>query len=473
MENNNGRLSGRVWIAIFVFMLMGTTAAGVETMYLSIFLNDTVFKDGTMGASLTLTDTVNLITSLTATMAGIAAFVMGTLSERMKNRKAFISIGYIVWGAVMVIFGAVNRDNVAKLLGLSDVAEIITVTAIMVVGFALVLAFLRATSSDAVFNSWLTDVSTPQTTTTIETVFTILGFVSTGILTVLISIAQSERMSYGAVFVVLGVAAIGIGVLGFSIIDDPKKFENAVKEDVKTNYWADLFYGFRPKAVKENLNLYLILLSGCLFNCAFQVFYPYLFLYIDSVVFPENKLLNLDGNGLIALALAGVTFSICCAAILMARVKTQKTFVFVASVVCYTVGLFILSSTTHIVGIIAGVPVMLVGYIIIMIEFAADVRNNIPQDKVGLFQGIRMIFLNFIPMIVGPTLGNIAAKNSNITYMSNGAEKVLPTKDMFLYAAIIGVMIFVPMLLFLKRDKAKRMKDAQETVTEETIEVQE
>ena len=456
MSNNNGRLSGRTWRAIIIFMLMGSTAAGVETMYLSIFLNDTVFKDGTMGAAVTLTDTVNLIVSLTAAVAGIATFLMGTLSEKMKNRKAFISIGYIIWGIVMVLFGTVNRENVASLLGISDNAKIITITALTVVGFSLVLAFLRSTSSDAAFNSWLTDVSTPESTVTIETVFTILGFVSTGIITVLMTSAQSEKITYGSVFVILGIAGIIIGASGFFLIDNPKKFEEAVKEDIKTNYWADLFYGFRPRAIKENLNLYLILLSGCLFNCAFQVFYPYLFLYIDSVVFPENKMLNLDGNGLIALVLAAVTFSVCCAAILMARAKTKKALVFVTSVVCYVVGLFILSSTTHIVGIIAGVPVVLVGYIIIMIEFAADVRNNIPQDKVGLFQGIRMIFLNFIPMFVGPTLGNIAAKNSSITYMSNGAEKVLPTKSMFLYAAIIGIMIFVPMLPFLKRDKARK-----------------
>ena len=73
-----------------------------------------------------------------------------------------------------------------------------------------------------------------------------------------------------------------------------------------------------------------------------------------------------------------------------------------------------------------------------------------------------MIFLVMIPMIVGPTLGNIAAKNSDVTYMENGAEKVLPTELMFLYAAIVAVLIFIPMLAFLKRDSQK----AKETVSE-------
>ena len=108
---------------------------------------------------------------------------------------------------------------------------------------------------------------------------------------------------------------------------------------------------------------------------------------------------------------------------------------------------------------IIGVALVLIGYIVIMIQFAATVRDNIPQDKVGLFQGVRMIFLVMIPMIVGPTLGNIATKNSNVTYIENGAEKVLPTEAMFLYAAIVAILIFIPMLAFLKKDKERAVKE--------------
>ena len=65
-------------------------------------------------------------------------------------------------------------------------------------------------------------------------------------------------------------------------------------------------------------------------------------------------------------------------------------------------------------------------------------------------------------MIVGPTLGNIAAKNSTVTYMENGAEKVLPTEAMFLYAAIVAAIIFIPILAFLKKDKEKALKAMSE-----------
>lgn len=455
MSNKKGQLSARIWITIILFMFISAIAGGVESMYLGLFLDNTVFRDGEMGASLTLTDAVNLIASLAAVISGITTFVMGTLSEKLKNRKLFISVGLILWGIVMLVFSAVKRENVANTFGYTDIAETITATAVIVISFALVLAFLRSTTCDAAFNSWIVDVSTPETSTIIETAFTVMGFVSTGVITALVSNAQSGKMEYSGIFILFGVLAIVLGGLGFLLIDNPKKFENTENSQKKTSYWADLFYGFRPSTVKKYSNLYLMLSSGCLFNIAYQVFYPYLFIYISSVIIPANKGVNLLSAEVIITAIIAITVVVAGVLLFMKVYPINKTFSFIPSVLCLILGLLILSSTKRIAGVIAGLGPGILGYIIIMIQFGATVRDNIPKDKVGLFQGIRMIFLFFIPSIIGPTLGNIAAKNSDVTYMSNGAEKVLPTEVMFLYAAIIAVLIFIPMLAFLKKDKER------------------
>lgn len=453
MSNKKGRLSMRVWTAIILFMFISSIASGVESMYLGLFLDNTVFKDGAMGASITLTDTVNLIASLAAVVSGITTFVMGTLSEKMKNRKLFVSVGFILWGIVMLIFSAVKKDNVANVFGFTDIAEVITATAIIAISFALVLAFLRSTTCDAAFNSWIVDVSTPETSATIETAFTIMGFVATGVITVLVSNAQSGKMEYSAIFVLFGMIAIILGVLGFFLIDNPKRNEDAEKTEKETSYLSDLFYGFRPSTIKKHSNLYLMLSSGCLFNCAYQVFFPYLFIYLGSVVIPANEGVNILSAEVIITTIIAVIAVVAGVLLFMKLYPISKSLSFIPSVLCLILGLLILSSTKNIVGIIAGLGPGLLGYIIIMIQFGATVRDNIPKDKVGLFQGIRMIFLIFIPSIIGPTLGNIAAKNSDVTYMANGAVKVLPTESMFLYAAIIAVLIFIPMLPFLKKDK--------------------
>lgn len=459
MSNNKGRLSIRVWTAIILFMFMGSIAGNVESMYLGLFLNNTVFKNGTMGASLTLTDTINLIASLSAVVSGIATFVMGTLSEKKKNRKLFISVGFILWGIVMLVFSLVRGGNIGGFFGLRDISEIVTVTAITVIAFALVLAFLRSTTSDAAFSSWLTDVSTPETSAKIETAFTIMGFVATGVITFLVASAESGKRDYSEIFVLLGMTAIVIGILGFALIENPRRSKKKKKKEKESSYWSDLFYGFKPSVVKENSNLYLILSSGCLFNCAFQVFFPYLFIYLASVVIPANKGVNLLSTKVVVPVIIAIVVVAVSVLVLMKVYAKNKAVPFIASVLCLIVGLLILSSTKSIVGIIVGLAPALIGYIIIMIQFGATVRDNIPKDKVGLFQGIRMIFLFFVPRIIGPTLGNIATKNSDITYIENGAEKVLPTEAMFLYAAIVAALIFIPMLAFLKKDKERVLKE--------------
>lgn len=463
MNDNKGPLSVRVWIAIILFMLMGSIAGNTESMYLGLFLDNTVFKNGPMGASITLTDAVNLIVSLGAVISCVTAFIMGTLSEKLKNRKAFISIGYIVWGIVMLLFSFVSKENVTKLFGFSDVAKSITVTAVIVVTFALVLAFLRSTAADTAFNSWLTEVSTPETSSMIEVLFTIMGFVATGIITILVAMAQSDStiMEYSSIFILLGLAAIIAGVIGFFIIHNPKKIEETKKTEMEKNHDGDPLYGLRPSTIKEHSNLYLMLSSGCLFNCACQVFFPYFFIYISSVIIPQNK--EFEEPVFILLALISVSIGLMLVLVLMKASSKHKALAFVPSVILLIIGFLILSSTRNIFGFVIGLAPTFVGYVIIMIKFGATVRDNIPQDKVGLFQGVRMIFLFLIPMVVGPTLGNIAAKNSNIKYTaSNYAEKLLPTEDMFLYSAIISALIFIPMIAFLIKDSKKAKKENDE-----------
>lgn len=460
MSKNNGKITARVWIGLIIFMLMGSIVAGVESMYLSVFLDSTVFDQGAMGSKITLTDAVNIRTSVAAIIAGVTAFVMGTLSEKLKNRKIFIAVGYIAWGVVAIVLGFVRKENIAKLFGYSNSAEIVTVTVITVIGIALIMAFLRATSNDSVFSAWITDVTTPKTTMLVETIFTVMGFVATGVISAMISFAEHLTILYNIFLVILGVLAIVVGVAAFFIIDNPEKFEKKEDDNApKTSYWADLFYGFRPKAIKENMNLYLILLSGCLFNSAYQVFYPYLFIYINSVIVPANQNVDLSSAGIIVIAIMAITIAFESILILMKVVNQKKAYSFIPSVICYIVGLLVLSLTKNIYLIIIGLAPTLIGYIIIMIQFGATVRDNMPQDKVGLFQGVRNMFLVLIPMVVGPTLGNIAAKNSTVTYMENGAEKVLPTESMFLYAAVVAMFIFIPMLAFLKKDKDKALKE--------------
>ena len=57
-----------------------------------------------------------------------------------------------------------------------------------------------------------------------------------------------------------------------------------------------------------------------------------------------------------------------------------------------------------------------------------------------------------LPMVVGPFLGDLACRNSNITYTNEyGLSTVVPSKSMFLYAAIVSVLVFIPLIFLIKK----------------------
>ena len=460
MNKNNAKLSPRLWIGMLMCSFIGGLAWNVENMYFNTFLWNEVYEGSVGVTSLTYTDAVNIMVTFSAIVAVVTTFIMGTLSEKMKNRKAFISFGYIAWGIITALFGFITKDNVASIFGLSDGVKIVITTAWVVVVMDMIMTFMGSTSNDSAFQAWVTDVTTPETTQKVETAFTFVGFIAMAVIMVVGSMAQGGAISYSAFFIGLGIVVTIAGIIALFVVDNPKKLEDAKKDanTPKTSYWADLFYGFRPSVIKENSKLYLILVATGIFNCAFQVFFPYLLTYFGEVVISANEeLFAAMPISLIAVGVAAVVTLVAGIVILLKVYNKSKAAAFIPSVISLIIGLLIMFfAKTNLYLMLIGAAFTLVGYIVIMIQFGANVRDSIPQDKVGLFQGVRMIFFVLIPMVVGPTLGNIATKNSTVTITDvSGAESMLPTEMMFLYAAIVAVFIFIPLLAYLKKDKEK------------------
>lgn len=460
MNKNNAKLSPRLWIGMLMCSFIGGLAWNVENMYFNTFLWNEVYEGSVGVTSLTYTDAVNIMVTFSAIVAVVTTFIMGTLSEKMKNRKAFISFGYIAWGIITALFGFITKDNVASIFGLSDGVKIVITTAWVVVVMDMIMTFMGSTSNDSAFQAWVTDVTTPETTQKVETAFTFVGFIAMAVIMVVGSMAQGGAISYSAFFIGLGIVVTIAGIIALFVVDNPKKLEDAKKvaNTPKTSYWADLFYGFRPSVIKENSKLYLILVATGIFNCAFQVFFPYLLTYFGEVVISANEeLFAAMPISLIAVGVAAVVTLVAGIVILLKVYNKSKAAAFIPSVISLIIGLLIMFfAKTNLYLMLIGAAFTLVGYIVIMIQFGANVRDSIPQDKVGLFQGVRMIFFVLIPMVVGPTLGNIATKNSTVTITDvSGAESMLPTEMMFLYAAIVAVFIFIPLLAYLKKDKEK------------------
>ncbi len=443
MEN---KLTKRTWLNIIVFSFMGGIAWNLENMYFNTFLFDSVY-DGVSKAKLeewgimAPTTAISRMVALSAITAVVTTFIMGTLSEKMKKRKVFISVGYIVWGVITASFGFISKENIASLFGLNDDAKILLFTVWAVIIMDMVMTFMGSTSNDSAFNAWTTDVTNPVVRPTVETVLLFVGLFAMLAVMGVGSLCQADVVSYQVFFLGLGIIVSLSGVFGLFALKDPE-----IKGDkTNSNYWSDLFYGFRPSVVKENSMLYLALAAICIYNIAIQVFFPYLFVYLGSVILP-GAVFDVKTIVIAVLAVAGLAAGVI---LLLKASGKNKVNAYIVTIVLFIAGLAILSTSTNIAIVLIGIAPTLIGYVVLQIQLNASVRDYIPEDKVGLFQGIRMIFFVLIPMVVGPWLGDIACRTSNFTIIEYGEEKLVPSTSMFFYAAVVALLIFVPLYLLM------------------------
>lgn len=459
------KLSKRMWFNFILFGFMGQIAWNIENMYFNTFLYNSVYAGASQVAvdgSISVMSAISKMVALSAATAVITTFIMGTLSDKMKKRKLFISLGYIAWGVVTAAFGFISKENIAAILGSSaDEIRVLSVAVWTVIIMDCVMTFMGSTSNDSVFNAWVTDVTNPSNRPKVETVFAILPVAAMGVVMGIGSFAQTGAISYKAFFLALGAFVVLCGVIGLFTLEDPEF--KAPQEEKSSSYWSDLFYGFRPSVIKENSGLYLTLIASALYAIAVQVFFPYMLIYIQYVVVPASEGTNLMSASslipiIIALVLlvAGVVF-------LMKLANKNKAKAYIIGTICFCVGLTGLGFAKGLVQVIVAAAPTVIGYAVLMIQLAASVRDFTPQGKAGLFQGIRMIFNVLLPMVIGPKLGEIASVSSNTTYMDEfGVAQICPTSNMFIYAAVVAVLVLVPIAILTKKGFLKNNAEVSE-----------
>jgi MFS family permease len=94
---------------------------------------------------------------------------------------------------------------------------------------------------------------------------------------------------------------------------------------------------------------------------------------------------------------------------------------------------------------------MMSGFMLVTACLSASVRDHTPADKVGHFQGIRMVFAVLLPMIIGPFIGAAVIKTSGSTYVDLGVVKDVPTPSIFLASAAVLLLIAIPIFIMKRR----------------------
>lgn len=448
MEKN---LTKKTWFNIILFSFTGQLAWNVENMCFNTFMYNSIYADATQEAasSFEAMTAVNYMVAFSAVVAVLTTFIMGNLSDKFKNRRLFISVGYIAWGIVTGLFGFITKDNIASLTGIADEVKILLASVWAVIIMDCIMTCMGSTSNDSAFNAWVTDITTPVTRPKVETLLAVLPLVATVVVLVFNTLAQEEIISYTTFFIGLGAFVIVCGVLGLFILEEPK---SKSPENEKIPYFRNLVYTFRPSVIKENVRLYLALAAICCLSVAFQTFFPYFFIYIQHALLPALETTQISALPIIAVVL-GLASSAVIAVVFMKMANKNKKSIFVPSIIILFVGLMGAAlSKNNIFYFIAFALPAVVSYFIFSIQLNALIRDFTPEGKAGLFQGVRMVFVVLIPMIIGPKLGEIASKGSQIYYENEvHVQKLLPSSSMFAYAAVAAALALIPIVILMKK----------------------
>jgi hypothetical protein len=253
----------------------------------------------------------------------------------------------------------------------------------------------------------------------------------------------NEAASWVTIFRVIGILVIGIGVLGIFLIREPK-LENSENQ----NYFANIFYGFRPSVVRENKNLYLTLCLLALFNISIQVFMPYLILYYTESLGMDNYVLIFAPAILLAAIFTG----------LYGKVYDNKGFKAailptLGLLMAGYVGLYFFRATAP---VFVATLVMMCGFLGTGAVIGAKVRTHTPENKSGMFQGLRICGQVLIPGVIGPAIGAAVLKNAETILNDDGTTSFIPNENIFLVALIAILFIWIVLIPLFRMDRKEQ-----------------
>lgn len=421
------KLGARKWLTLILVGLFGQFAWTIENMYFNVFLYNTISTDP---------DYIARMVAWSAVAATVTTLLMGALSDRVGKRKVFICAGYILWGLSTAAFGYITKENAARLFPAANAAA---AAATMVVVLDCVMTFFGSTANDGAFNAYVTDVTDSTNRGKAESVLAILPLISMLIIFGLFD-GLTQQGRWKEFFNIFGFAVTGVGLVSLVLVKDEPGLEPR-----KDSYFKNLLYGLRPSVVRESPELYLSFAAFCVFSVAVQVFFPYLIIYIQNYLGITDYAIVLG----VVLILASAV-SVVSGRYIDRLGKLRFAVPAVAIMLAGLAGMYFVRSQA---GVMVAGTVMMGGYMMVSAALGANIRDWTPEGKVGHFQGIRMIFAVMLPMVIGPAIGAAVIKGSDSTYIELGQVKTVPTPGVYLAAAAVLMLVFIPIFLLKKKEK--------------------
>lgn len=424
MKNKLGK---KFWIILVIFGLMGQIAWVVENMYLNVFIYN-MFNASAAD--------ISLMVGASSVAATLTTLLTGALSDKVGNRKIFICSGYIMWGISILSFSFIRMDILTPIVGSTAAAASIGIS--LVIMLDCIMTFFGSAANDACFNAWITDCGDESNRGSIEGINSMMPLAS--ILVVFggfMAFNLDLASSWTTIFLIIGISVIVIGIVGFILIED-----TTVTSDETKKYWANVLYSFRISVIKDNKLLYAVVGGFSIFGISINIFMPYLILYYEKTLGISNYVIIMAPAIIIAAIITAFYGKI------YDMLGFKKSVI--PTIITLMTGYFILFFTTSTFLVFIGSLFMMIGYLTGMACFGAMIRDHIPQNKAGLFQGLRILGQVLIPGIIGPTIGAVVLYNAKTILNNDGTTSFIPDRRIYFAAFIVAIILLLTLYMIFK-----------------------
>ncbi len=415
------KLGKRNWTVLVLLGLSGQIAWNVENSWFNTFLFDTITPDP---------GPIAVMVAVSAIVATLTTLVVGTLSDRIGKRKPFILYGYTLWALSTIAYP------------MSAWAKSTQIAILLVVLLDAVMTFFGSSANDAAFNAWVTDITDETNRGTAEGVLMILP-----VLAIMLGMGLSglliDTIGYFSFFLTLGGLVLIMGLVGsFQLQEGPDL--RPQREVTSKGYFSELMSVFSFQSIKQNRDLYLVFLTMVIFNIAQEIVIPYEVIYLNNYLH-------------ISKTTAGILTAIVAPVLILFAVPIGKLTdrgrgftVIIIGYLASAMGQFLFSLTGQLWLLGLTGALKSVGFLM-MIVLGAWIRNLMPLDARGQFQGVRLIFMVMLPMVIGPAIGSFIIQKFGIPTTLNGEAGFIPVPLLFQVSAVVSLMPLIPLFFLWKR----------------------
>ncbi len=443
MKETNGIGKLRLWGLVWGLGLAGQLCWNIENQWFNTFIYAKIAKDSNI---------VMLMVITSAFVTTLSTFFFGTLSDRRGTRRKFISIGYIVWGVFTIAFGLTEFIGSGTV---SIVSKMSVLSAVLVILADDIMSFFGSMGNDSGYNAWSNDMTTDKNRGQMGAALATQPVIGTIVGTVVGGMLIGSDDNYQRLFWVMGLFVIAMGVLSLLVLRDAP----GLKPHRDGTFLHQFLKVFNFRIFFRQKELVLVCWTTTLFFIAFNVYFVQMGNWmIYYMGFTADTMGLIQGIGLIVAMVLAIP-----AARLINRNKTP--FIGAAAIVINMIGLWVLylfvkPGTVDTANIFssANLPLLFAvfmagaGYILIMQSMTMWVKQLYPAESRGQFEGVRVLFFTLVPMVIGTAIGNAIIKNGAGTIVNEyGITENIPTESMYLWAALLVLLSFIPLYFAGKR----------------------